>query len=51
MGMKINELLGSIIESAIKLHTAVRHGCIEKVYEEILHYELQKKDSIPNGNK
>jgi GxxExxY protein len=42
--MDINELTGIVIEIAIKIHTTVGPGCFEKVYEEILYYELQKKD-------
>ncbi|HEY1114829.1 MAG TPA: GxxExxY protein [Chitinophagaceae bacterium] len=41
--MEINELTGSVIESAIKIHSTIGPGCYEKVYEEILCYELNKK--------
>jgi GxxExxY protein len=41
--MEINALTGSVIESAIKIHSTVGPGCYEKVYEEILYYELDKK--------
>jgi len=41
--MEINDLTGMVIESAIKIHTAIGPGCFEKVYEETLYYELQKK--------
>jgi GxxExxY protein len=38
----MNELTGLVIESAIKIHTAIGPGCFERVYEEMLYYELQK---------
>jgi GxxExxY protein len=41
--MEINALTGTVIESAIKIHSTVGPGCYEKVYEEILCYELDKK--------
>lgn len=39
----MNALTGSVIESAIKIHSTIGPGCYEKVYEEILCYELEKK--------
>lgn len=41
--MDINDLSGSVIESAIKIHTVIGPGCFERVYEEIHYYELQNK--------
>jgi len=40
--MKINELTGIVIDLCIKIHSRVGPGCFEKVYEEILYYELRK---------
>ena len=40
--MKINELTGIVVDTAIKIHSKIGPGCFEKVYEEILNYELQK---------
>ncbi len=40
--MKINELTGVVVDLCIKIHSKVGPGCFEKVYEEILHYELEK---------
>ena len=40
--MKINELTGIVIGLCIKIHSKVGPGCFEKVYEEILYYELNK---------
>ena len=40
--MEINKLTGLVVDTAIKIHTKVGPGCFEKVYEEILYYELQK---------
>lgn len=41
--MEINRLTGLIINSCIKIHTAIGPGCFEKVYEEILWHELTKR--------
>ena len=40
--MSINELTGVIVDLCIKIHSKVGPGCYEKVYEEILYYELLK---------
>jgi GxxExxY protein len=40
--MTTNELTGLVINSCIKIHSKVGPGCFEKVYEEILYYELAK---------
>ena len=40
--MEINELTGVIVSLCIKIHTRIGQGCFERVYEEILYYELQK---------
>ena len=40
--MKINELTGIVVDLCIKIHSRVGPGCFEKVYEEILFYELRK---------
>jgi GxxExxY protein len=40
--MIINELTGLIVESCIKIHSKIGPGCFERVYEEILHFELIK---------
>jgi GxxExxY protein len=41
--MHIDELTGTIVKTCIKIHTIVGPGCFEKVYEEILYYELVKQ--------
>ncbi len=38
----INELTGIVIDLCIKIHSRVGPGCFERVYEEILYYELTK---------
>ncbi len=38
--MSINELTGVVVDLCIKIHSRVGPGCFEKVYEEILYYEL-----------
>ncbi len=41
--MEINQLTKTVIESCIKIHTTVGPVCFERVYEEILYYELIRK--------
>ena len=41
--MENNVLTGIVVDSCIKIHTAIGPGCYEKVYEEILCYEFEKK--------
>ena len=38
--MHIDELTKLVINLCIKIHTRIGPGCFEKVYEEILYYEL-----------
>ena len=40
--MSINELTGVVVDLCIKIHNKIGPGCFEKVYEEILYYELIK---------
>ena len=40
--MEINELTAIIVNLCIKIHSKIGPGCFEKVYEEILYYELCK---------
>lgn len=40
--MDINKLTGTIVDLCIKIHSKVGPGCFERVYEEILYYELCK---------
>ena len=40
--MDINILTGIVIELCIKIHSKIGPGCFERVYEEILYYELAK---------
>lgn len=41
--MEINKLTGIIIDCCLKIHSKIGPGCFEKVYEEILYYELIKR--------
>jgi GxxExxY protein len=41
--MHIDELTGTIVKTCINIHTKIGPGCFEKVYEEILYYELIKQ--------
>ena len=38
--MQINELTGIVVDLCIKIHSRIGPGCFERVYEEILYYEL-----------
>ena len=40
--VQVNELTKVVIGLCIKIHSKVGPGCFEKVYEEILYYELTK---------
>jgi GxxExxY protein len=42
--MEINQLTGTIIELCIKIHSTIGPGCFERVYEDLLYYEIQKRD-------
>ncbi len=41
--MEINILSGEIVDCCIKIHTAIGPGCYERVYEELLCYEFDKR--------
>jgi GxxExxY protein len=41
--MLIDELTGIVVDCCIKIHSKIGPGCFEKVYEEILYYELTKR--------
>ena len=40
--MDINKLTGVVVDLCIKIHSKTGPGCFERVYEEILYYELNK---------
>lgn len=40
--MDINKLTGIVVDVCIKIHSKIGPGCFERVYEEILYYELIK---------
>ena len=40
--MDINKLTGIVVDFCIKIHSKIGPGCFERVYEEILYYELTK---------
>lgn len=40
--MDINILTGIVVDLCIKIHSRIGPGCLERVYEEILYYELVK---------
>ena len=41
--MDINEITGSIVDAAMKVHTALGPGLLEGVYEEGLKHEHRKR--------
>lgn len=41
--MHIDRITGIVLDACIKIHTMIGPGCFEKVYEEILNYELCKR--------
>lgn len=41
--MLIDELTGIVVDLSIKTHSKIGPGCFERVYEELLYYELIKK--------
>ena len=36
-------ITGIIVDSAVKIHSAIGPGCYERVYEELLYFELNKR--------
>lgn len=41
--MEINQITGSIVDAAMKVHTALGPGLLESVYEKCLKHELTKR--------
>lgn len=41
--METNQITALIVDSCIKIHTEIGPGCYERVYEELLYYELNNK--------
>ena len=41
--MDNNTITGIIVDAAVKIHNAIGPGCYERVYEECLMYELNKR--------
>jgi GxxExxY protein len=41
--MKTNEITGIVVDSAIKVHSALGPGLLESVYEACLAHELRKR--------
>ena len=44
--MDINSLTGTVLDVCIKIHSRIGPGCFERVYEEVLYYELVKKNIL-----
>ncbi|MCP4042057.1 MAG: GxxExxY protein [Gammaproteobacteria bacterium] len=41
--MNVNEISGQVVDSAMKVHTALGPGLLESAYEACLKYELRKR--------
>ena len=41
--MEANLITGIIVDASIKIHSAIGPGCYERVYEEQLNFELNKR--------
>jgi GxxExxY protein len=41
--LDINEISGSVVDAAMKVHTALGPGLLESVYEKCLEHELTKR--------
>ncbi len=41
--MEVNQITGSIVDAAMKVHTALGPGLLERVYEKCLTHELVKR--------
>ena len=41
--MDINKISGIVVDAAVKIHSAIGPGCFERVYEEVLYFELNKR--------
>ncbi len=42
--MESNQITGIIVDASIKIHMSIGPGCFERVYEELLYYELSKRN-------
>ena len=42
--MTENEIAKEIVDAAYKIHTTLKPGLLESVYEAVLSYELEKRD-------
>jgi GxxExxY protein len=40
--MEPDEITGIIVDASVRIHTEIGPGCFERVYEELLNYELTK---------
>ena len=43
VSLEINDITGSIVDAAMKVHTALGPGLLESVYEKCLKHELVKR--------
>jgi len=50
MAQKINDITGDIVDCAFKIHKTMGAGLYEKVYEDCMAYELDKKGCFTSGN-
>ena len=41
--MEIDFITGQVIDASVKIHSTIGPGCFERVYEELLNYELHSR--------
>lgn len=41
--METNELTGIVVDCCVKIHSTIGPGCYERVYEELLCYEFERR--------
>ena len=44
--MHVDDITRSIVDACVKIHLIVGPGCFERVYEEILYFELSKRQLV-----
>ena len=42
--METNDIIMVIIDASLKIHSAIGPGCFERIYEELLYFELVKRN-------
>ena len=42
--MEANDIIKIIIDASVKIHSSIGPGCFERIYEELLYFELVKRN-------